>query len=94
MDGALYAVEAASGKTVWKQETGRAIKASPMLDNDGMIYVGSRDHHLWAIDAETGEVRWRVDLKSEIDAAVAIASGKRLIVASDDGVIRLFQAKK
>jgi outer membrane protein assembly factor BamB len=51
--------------------------------------VGSRDHGLYAVDSATGEIAWRTEIGAEIDAAVAIAAGRRLVVASDDGAVRL-----
>ena len=65
-----------------------------MLDSEGIVYVGSRDHHLYAIDGTDGEVLWRLDLESEIDSTVTIATQKRLIVASDDGVVRILKEAK
>ena len=53
--------------------------------------MGSRDHHLYAIDSTNGEVLFRLDLQSEIDSTVAIATKRRLIVGSDDGAIRILK---
>ena len=68
--------------------------ATPMLDSDGMLYVGSRDRHLYALDSTTGEIVWRLDLGFEIDATVAIPGDGRLIAADDSGAIHLFEEKK
>ncbi len=93
MDGAVYALQADNGKQIWRAETGGGIVSSPMLDSDGVLYVGSRDRHLYALSADTGEILWRYDLQCEMDATVAVASGRRLIAAGDDGAIRLLEEK-
>ena len=89
MAGELVAVDAAKGAVVWRVKTGGPIRATPMLDPEGRLYVGSRDHWLYAVDAATGEIAWRTDLGAEIDATVAIAAGRRIVAASDDGAVRL-----
>jgi len=89
MAGDLVAVDAAKGAIEWRVKTGGPIRATPMLDPEGRLYVGSRDHWLYAVDAAKGEVTWRVDLGAEIDATVAIAAGRRIVAASDDGAVRL-----
>jgi outer membrane protein assembly factor BamB len=59
-----------------------------------MLYVGSRDKHLYALKANSGETVWRVNLHSEIDAAVAIPGEGRLITADDSGLVRMFEEKE
>jgi outer membrane protein assembly factor BamB len=42
----------------WKFETGNKVWSSPAL-SDGVVYVGSDDHHLYAVDTKTGEEKWK-----------------------------------
>ncbi|MCP4694200.1 MAG: PQQ-binding-like beta-propeller repeat protein, partial [Desulfobacterales bacterium] len=37
----------------WRFETGGAVSSSPAIGGDGTIYVGSQDHHLYAIRSES-----------------------------------------
>lgn len=48
-DGMLYALRARDGKKLWQFKSGKGIWATPALDSDGSIYVGSHDGHLYAL---------------------------------------------
>ena len=45
----------------WTVPTGDAVSASPAVV-DGVVYVGSWDGFFYAIDATTGQLRWKVQL--------------------------------
>src|SRR4030042_4580559 len=45
------------GPLKWAFTTGGGIHSSPAVV-DGPVYFGSRDSHLYALDAATGELRW------------------------------------
>jgi outer membrane protein assembly factor BamB len=73
-DGFLYSVDFENGEMNWKTLIGnnaspRSIPAkegstydflcsSPVVDN-GVIYIGSKDSCLYAIDDRTGEIKWK-----------------------------------
>ena len=70
-DGSVYAIDLGTGKQRWRFDTEgrslesarfgydrRSIQSSPSVV-DGVVYVGSRDGHLYAIDATTGKERWK-----------------------------------
>jgi eukaryotic-like serine/threonine-protein kinase len=76
-DGSLYAIDFNSGKLIWRYDTkGRsvnparfdfdrqAILSSPAVV-DGVVYIGSRDSHLYAVDAAKGTLRWIVDYEKD-----------------------------
>lgn len=46
------------GSDYWSFETGGPVYSSPTVV-DGTLYVGSHDRNLYALNAETGEERWR-----------------------------------
>jgi eukaryotic-like serine/threonine-protein kinase len=48
--GYLYAVDAATGKELWNFKTGDNIVSSPVVDQNGVIYFGSNDGFLYALD--------------------------------------------
>jgi len=66
--GRFYAVDAETGKIVWKEALGRITAASPTV-GDGVVYQPlmnkpgeereSADGFLVALDAETGDEKWR-----------------------------------
>jgi outer membrane protein assembly factor BamB len=41
----------------------------------GLVYVGSWNHKIYALDLETGKVRWSYDTGEEIDSSAAYADG-------------------
>lgn len=70
-DGYLYSLDVATGAKRWAFATEgatlqsadfgfdrRSIQSSPSVVR-GIVYFGSRDGHLYAVDARTGQVRWR-----------------------------------
>ncbi|GKX28312.1 hypothetical protein SH1V18_07920 [Vallitalea longa] len=55
----LYAVDAETGETIWKNEIGGAISASPVCYN-GKIYIGQQggEDEYYCFDAKTGDLVW------------------------------------
>lgn len=70
----------------WFFPTGDIVSANTVLVA-GTIYVGSWDGFFYAIDAETGEQKWRYRVKDQL--AVSPQPGNRQItdVTSDGGII-------
>jgi outer membrane protein assembly factor BamB len=111
MDGKLYALDAATGKEVWVFEAEGAsldsqkfgfdrtsIVSSPAVTAD-LVFVGSRDAHLYAVDRKSGRQRWSVAHKIDYmkgEPAVSWVLGSpafsdgRVFVGSSDG--RFFHA--
>ena len=50
----------------------------------GVVYVGSLDNWLYALDAETGQEKWRFKTDGEVVSSPAIA-GRVVYVGSNDG---------
>lgn len=76
-DGSVYAIQFKSGKQLWRYDTKgrtlnsrdvgfdrRSILSSPAVA-DGVVYLGSRDSHLYAIDAHTGMLKWSYDYEKD-----------------------------
>lgn len=58
----------------WKFHTGGMVIGSPIVAS-GVVYLGSTDGNLYAIDAESGAQRWKFNAKSRIPSTPAIAAG-------------------
>jgi len=74
LDGMAYAVNAQSGKLVWKSNLGARVSTS-VASHGGDIYVGTANRHLYRLDADSGKVL--------ADLAVDAEARWRLIVTSD-----------
>jgi outer membrane protein assembly factor BamB len=95
-DGCVYAFDMATGKQIWRYDTEgaklksgdygfdrRSIQSSPSVSG-GVVYVGARDGFLYAIDAMTGTLRWRVDHHiSWINSSPAVDEGVVFAGSSD-----------
>ncbi|UUU21632.1 outer membrane protein assembly factor BamB family protein [Streptomyces sp. DSM 40750] len=89
-DGNLYAVDVGTGNERWKFPIGKHGSSSPTVV-DGVVYVGGgggvvyrlgpggrndyENGHVYAVDAGTGEQRWKFTTRSSADAAPTVADG-------------------
>lgn len=85
-DGRLYALNANTGKDVWRFDTRSTISVSPTVD-EGVVYFGSGDGRIWALDAKTGNPlsAWKNGFKvlDDISGAAAVANGMVYAVSLD-----------
>jgi outer membrane protein assembly factor BamB len=58
----------------WRFATLDSIKSSPTVVN-GVVYVGSDDTFLYAIDATTGKERWKFDAAAPMSSGPVVANG-------------------
>ena len=63
-DGNVYAVDAATGRQVWKRATKGPVPGTPAVAGD-TLYVGSYDGHFYALNAATGATRWKFNTGGE-----------------------------
>ncbi len=68
----------------WVVPTGKGIFASPVVDGDGTVYVGSADRSFYAI-GDDGAVRWTVETGEIIDSAGLLDDAGHVFFASGDG---------
>ncbi|MEM7470911.1 MAG: PQQ-binding-like beta-propeller repeat protein [Pseudomonadota bacterium] len=57
--GELFALDPETGATLWRQKLEAPVTSAPTF-SDGLVYVVTRDSRAWAIDAETGRIRWQL----------------------------------
>jgi outer membrane protein assembly factor BamB len=75
MDWAVYALDAKSGKEVWKVDLAGAVVSAPALGEDGTLYVSSLGKSVYAIDAERGSILWRYDTSDGVWASPTLHEG-------------------
>ncbi len=70
-------------KPIWIFRCEDEIRGSASYDN-GVIYVGSYDHNLYALDAASGELKWKFPTNGGIVTRPAITNDL-IFVGSEDG---------
>lgn len=74
-DPAVVSTKAAlAGLVKWSFTTAEAIHSSPCV-SDGVVYFGSRDRHLYAVDAVTGQQLWAVETDSWVESSPVVVGG-------------------
>ena len=56
-DGSVYALTSV-GNLKWRYVTGSVVESSPILDANGILYVGSNDGYFYAIVCYSGTLKW------------------------------------
>lgn len=75
-------------KLLWKFKTGGPIQASPVVAN-GMVYVGSTDHTLYALDAKQWGIKWSFKSGGIIRYAPAVWNNRVYFSARDNHIYAL-----
>ncbi|MFL6228160.1 MAG: PQQ-binding-like beta-propeller repeat protein [Pyrinomonadaceae bacterium] len=76
------------GGLQWRVQTGSAVRSSPTLAG-GVVYVGSSDGLLYALDAQSGAERWKFDAHSPVLATPAVAGNLVFCGARSGGLAAL-----
>ncbi|AUX10517.1 WD40/PQQ-like beta propeller repeat containing protein [Halalkaliarchaeum desulfuricum] len=76
---------AGADRLEWRFETGGSVTSIPAVD-DGIVYTGSRDGSVYAIDAASGESDWQFDADGTVHDSPTVADGT-LYVGSNDGYL-------
>ncbi|MBI2843175.1 MAG: PQQ-binding-like beta-propeller repeat protein [Armatimonadetes bacterium] len=103
MDGKVHAVDAASGKQIWATKICSKLWvydiptlitemwSSPCVVN-GKLYVGSGDGGVYALDAYTGEIIWRVETQAAVCSSPAVVDGVLYIGSANNGNVYALDA--
>lgn len=88
VDGELAALDAASGKTIWRDNTHTqgwfgfgdkrrpdALYAGGPAVSGDLLAVGTLDGHVYGIDAATGKQRWAAEVSDEVVSEPVIGNG-------------------
>ena len=87
-----YSVSSApdSNNLLWRFKTNGEVVSSPVV-NDGMVYVGSRDHFLYSLNATTGKEVWKYQTGSQVESTPSVVDG-RIYVGSNDNFVYCLDA--
>jgi len=67
---------------IWTFKVEDAVRSRPLVHND-VVYVGSYDNNLWALEAKTGQLLWKYPTEAGIGSSPAY-SGSTIFVGSSD----------
>ena len=73
---------ATTGSIEWTYLTGGVVDSSPAVAG-GIVYVGSTDHKLYALDAITGHMRWSYLTGGAVNSRPAVAGGIVYVGSTD-----------
>ena len=78
--GMFYALRALNGAVIWKKQIG-AVGSAPLVSS-GMLYVGTSDGALIAMDMQTGVEKWRYTGRGVV-AQSPIAAGDMIVFSNE-----------
>jgi outer membrane protein assembly factor BamB/tRNA A-37 threonylcarbamoyl transferase component Bud32 len=81
-----------STQLLWRFACEDEVRSSPCI-RDGVLYIGSYDTHLYAIDACKGDLRWKRATKGGISSS-PVTWGDLVFVGSEDGNLYALDARK
>ena len=80
------AMRSQPGILKWKYKTGYWVYSSPVIGEDGTVYVGCDDHYLYAIRPD-GILKWKYKTGSWVRSSPAIGKDGTVYVGCDDGYL-------
>ncbi|MBU2511679.1 PQQ-binding-like beta-propeller repeat protein [bacterium] len=75
-----------SERSPWVFKTAKGIFSSPVIDQEGTVYIGSADHFFYAI-TEQGNLKWKVLTEEIIDSAALLDDKGNVYVGSGDSKV-------
>lgn len=97
-DGNLYRLALSDGTEEWSFETGGIVMSNPGVDpHAGVVYAGSSDNHVYALDAESGDLLWDRNVRGSIIGSLTVTPEVVLVgsydthlyaLEKDTGVVR------
>ena len=95
-NGYLYALDATTGALLWRYQMGSGsnvsdegavvrVSSSPAVA-DGVVYVGSSDGYLHAVDAASGNLLWRYETEEGLTSSPVVGDGIVYFGSGDSSV--------
>lgn len=82
VDGALFALDAATGGDIWRIQTDLPLSSAPGAGGGAVVAVSSNGDVV-AYEADSGEERWRARVPSAVLAAPLVAQGTAVVRAAN-----------
>ncbi len=91
MDGYVYSLSPRSLSANWQTDTGAALVTTPVLSEDGLLYVGNFNSEVLGLNTRTGVIEWRATLLDLVWGPPTLADGM-LYVGDLGGTLYAFEA--
>ena len=87
-DGGMNAIDAASGKRIWRFQAQGKIRAGATIGSgdDSRLFFGTMEKSAYALDRKTGAELWHIDTQGPIAAAPSLI-GDTLVIGVAAGLI-------
>jgi outer membrane protein assembly factor BamB len=72
----------------WAFSTGGSVRSSPTVVN-GVLYIGSSDHKVYALDANTGQRKWAFLAGDSVETTPTVVDGVLYVGCNDHQVYAL-----
>ncbi len=86
-DGSLARIDAATGRTVWRQNAGKALSAGPGAGRDAIVVATAKGDVL-AFDRD-GKPLWTAQVSSEVTSPPVVDEGNVVVISGDGRVFGL-----
>ncbi len=86
LDPATFDPSDPSSQFLWLPYSAESVITTPPVVADGVVYVGTQEGWVRAVDAATGEELWAVDLGSKVEQAPVVVDGAVFVVTADGTV--------
>lgn len=83
-DGTLFKLNKEYGVALWTFKAKKSIRSTPVMDDKGILYVGSNDGYVYALNNMDGSVVWKYFVGHEIETKPAL-SETLVYVGNTDG---------
>ena len=97
MNDFFYAFSTAASHPdkVWELNAGFGydINSAMLVEKDGVVFYGTKNGLLFALDAKTGAIKWEHKLDNGVMNTVVALSSSKVLVTNFDGKVALIEAK-
>lgn len=84
--GTLWAINN-TGATHWSKDYNVSLFSRPIADGDGVIYIGTKDSTLLAVNPGDGSIAWTYTADGEVAAGPVLASDGTIIAGTLSGTL-------
>jgi len=83
---AIHAIRP-DGQALWNVEVQENIDSTGVIDKDGVVCFGGSRGNMYAVDGETGDIKWVFRVSAPIFASPVLTADHSMLVATEHGVL-------